>query len=234
MRIETKKITLVATLAAVYAVGSYLPGFPVAFVPGSRIDVTRSLEMGYGIVLGPVFGPLTAFLGAIVGKLTTGGGVGLFFTPLALVSAFMAAALSRRDIFRVRGWVIAAAISFVLIAGWYGTKTGRAATFYPILHIIGLGIILVLRGKITDYLQSEDRSKLSMGVALCSFVSTMAGHMLGSLITMFLFKLTPFQFMGLIPVYIAERLVLTTLSTVIATPLILAVRSLFPEFVEKT
>ena len=233
MRIETKKITLIATLAAVYAVGSFIPGFPMIGVPGSRIDITRSLEMGYGLVLGPVFGPLTAFLGAIVGKLMTGGGVGLFFTPLALVSAFMAAALGRREVFKVRGWMMAAAILIVLIAGWYGMRTGRAAPYYPVLHLAGLGIILGFRGKLSDYSQSRDKGRLGLGVALCSFPSTMAGHMLGNLIFIYLFRPTPLFFMSILPVSASERIVLTILSTMITTPLILVVRSLFPELIEK-
>lgn len=230
---DTKKLTLVATLAAVYALGSFLPGFPMIGVPGSKIDVVRSLEIGYGLILGPIFGPLTAFLGAIVGKTLTGGGLGLFFTPLAPVSAFMAAALSRRDVFKVRGWTMAAAILFAMIAGWYGTRTGRAALYYPVLHLIGLGIVLGFRGKLADYLQSEDKGRLSLGVALCSFPSTMAGHMLGNLIFISLLRPEPLFFMSILPVSAAERIVLTILSTIIATPLLLIVRSLFPELVEK-
>ena len=232
--IDTKKLMLVATLAAVYALGSFLPGFPMIGAPGSKIDVVRSLEMVYGFVLGPILGPLTAFLGAIVGKTLTGGGFGLFFTPLAPVSAFMAAALSRRDVFKVRGWTIAVAVLFVLIAGWYGTRTGRAAPYYPVLHLIGLGIVLGFRGKLANYLQSGDKVRLSSGVALCSFPSTMAGHMLGNLIFISLFRPEPLFFMSILPVSAAERVVLTILSTIIATPLLLIVRSVFPELVEKS
>jgi len=233
MRIETKKITLVATLAAVYALGSFLPGFPMIGLPGSKIDVVRALEMGYGLVLGPVFGPLTAFLGAIVGKTLTGGGFGLFFTPLAPVSAFVAAALGRRRVFGVRGWMTAAAVFAVLIAGWYGTETGRAVPYYPVLHLIGLGIILVFRGKLADYINGEDKGKLSLGVALCSFSATMAGHMLGNLIFISLLQPAPLLFTSILPVSAAERFVLTMLSTVVATPLILIVRSMFPELMER-
>jgi len=230
---NTKKLTLVATLAAVYALGSFLPGFPMIGVPGSKIDVVRALEMGYGLVLGPIFGPLTAFLGAIVGKTLMGGGFGLFFTPLAPVSAFMAAAIGRRDVFKVKGWAMAATILFVLIVGYYGTQTGRAAPYYPVLHFMGLGIVMGFRGKLVDYLQSEDEGKLSLGVALCSFPSTMTGHMLGNLIFISLLRPEPLFFMSILPVSVVERIVLTILSTVIATPLIIIVRMLFPELVKK-
>lgn len=233
MRIETKKITLIATLAAVYAVGTLMiPGFPIIGVEGSSIPITRSLEMGYGIILGPILGPLTAFIGAFVGKLPKGGS-GIYYTPLAPLAVFMSAALGKREVFKMRGWMVAAAVLTALLVSWYGTKTGRAAFFYPILHIISLGIILVLRGKFLDYLHSKDKGVLAIGIALCGFVSTMAGHMLGNLITILLFKLPPEQFIISTPVYIAERSVLTIISTAINTPLIFSVRSLFPDLAEK-
>ena len=229
---DTRKLTLMATLAAVYALGSFLPGFPMVGIQGAEIDIVRALEMGYGFVLGPVFGPLTAFLGAVVGKVLQGSGFGLFFTPLAPVSAFMAAALSRRRVFRVRGWVIAAAILLILILGWYGTDVGRTVPKYPVLHFIGLGIILAFRGKLSDYMRSRDKGKLSFGVALCSFPSTIAGHMLGNLIFISLVRPGPLFFIGILPLSASERLALTLLSTAIATPLLLIVRNLYPELVE--
>jgi hypothetical protein len=100
---QTKKLTLVALLAAVYALDSFSPGFPMLGVSGSKIDATRSLEMVYGLLLGPVLGPLAALLGAVVGRTLTGGGFRMFFTPLAPVSVFVAAALSRRRVFGVEG-----------------------------------------------------------------------------------------------------------------------------------
>jgi len=229
---DTKKIALTALLAAVYALGNYLHGFPMIGVPGKTISLVRALEMGYGIILGPVLGPFTSFLGAVVGKVLTGGS--LFFTPLAIVSALMASTLYRREVFKFRGWIIAAIILSVLIIGWYATRTGRAIPYYPIMHFAGLGIILSARGKIAEYLHSDDRRKLSIGVALCSYPSTIAGHMLGNLLSIYLFKLPPIQFMAILPVSALERIILTILSTIISTPLIIVVRSLYPDLLEKS
>jgi hypothetical protein len=229
---NSRKLSIAATLAAVYALGSFLPGFPLIGFPGEKIDVVRSLEMGYGFILGPVLGPLTAFLGAIVGKTMTGGGFGMFFTPLAPLSALMAAALSRRNVFKIRGWTLASGILIVLIAGWYGTSAGRAVPYYSVLHLVGLGIILVFRGKLAEYIQGEDKGKLSLGVALISYSSTIAGQMLGNLIFITLVRPSPLFFMTIFPVTLFERVVITILSTVIATPLIIFVRKLFPLLIE--
>ena len=69
-KIDTKKLSLIAMLASVYAALSFLPGMPMIGAEGSTIDLVRMLEIGYGLVLGPVYGPAAAFLGAIVGKAT--------------------------------------------------------------------------------------------------------------------------------------------------------------------
>jgi hypothetical protein len=233
LRVKARSITLIAILSAVYAVITLLPGFPVIGAPGVEIDIARSLEIGYGLVLGSVFGPLSAFLGGIVGKVLTGGGLGLFFTPLAIVSSFMAAAMNRRSLLRFRGWAIAAILLALLIIIWYATTTGQAAPYYPIPHLIALGIILLLRGKITDFLLSKDKSKLTLGVLLCSYPSTMAGQMLGNFIFILLFNPDPSFFMVTLPITIVERVILSVIATVIGVPLVLAVRNFFPESKEK-
>lgn len=186
MKMTLKEITLAALLAAVYTVTSFLPGFPVIGVSGSRIDFSRSQEISYGLILSPALGPFTAFLGDFIGTALTGSS--LFFTPLSIVSAFMAAALNRERLLRLRGWLLSAIPLAGLIVCWYLTPVGIEAYYYPIPHLIGLGIILLFRGRITEYLHSEDKKRLALGVLLCAYPSTMAGHMLGNLIFIQLFN----------------------------------------------
>ncbi|MDP6458270.1 MAG: hypothetical protein QGF78_02935 [Candidatus Bathyarchaeota archaeon] len=226
---KTRSLTLLAVLAAVYAVASLLPGFPMIGVPSSKIDLARVLEMGFGFALGPYLGPPTAFLGALVGKTLGGGGFGLFFTPLALVSSLVAACLSRRQVRGVDGWKIAAAVLALLILGWYATPTGRAVPYVPIIHVAGLVIILAFRGMLAEYLGGGDRRLLTLGVALSCYPSTMAGHMLGNLIFIQMFSPDPLFFASVLPIAIIERLVLTAIGTAIAVPLLVVVRQLYPE-----
>lgn len=230
-RIESRKLTLIAILGALYAAGSMIGlGFPLLGMPGSRIDIVRSLEMGYGIILGPTIGPITAFIGALVGKILSGGGFGLWFTPLAPLTAFVAASLSSKRVYGVKGWIISCVTLAVLITGWYLSSTGRKALYYPVLHLIALAIILFFRGKISDYINSEERSKLSVGIGLVSYTSTMTGHMLGNLIFMALVPTDHLFFISILPVTALERIVMTILSMVIMTPLTVLIRDTFPEF----
>jgi uncharacterized membrane protein len=234
--LDTKKLTLMAVMAAVYTVGSFLPGFPMVGAAGT-IDLVRALEMGYGILLGPVYGPMAAFLGALIGKILTGGGFGMFMIPLAPVTAFIAASLSRPKVFKMRGWMYPVAIISALCLGWYLTPTGRAVYYFPVWHLIGLGIILIFRGRMVDLLQSENRGQLTLGVALSSYAATMAGHMLGNLIFI---SLGPSMlgipspvltsiFSGLFWVSPIERIMITALSTLIMAPIIYVARNMYPD-----
>ncbi len=226
---NTKKVTLIALLASAYAVLSLLPGMPMIGAEGTTIDMVRMLEIGYGLVLGPVYGPAAAFIGAVVGKMLKGGGFGLFFTPLAAVSAFIAAMLGRGI---KKGWMGAAGVLGVLTAGWYLFETGRTVPLYPMIQYAGLAIILVFRERISEMIKSEDRKTVTLGVLLCSFPSTVAGHMLGGLIYIVLLNPAASIFMGILPIAIIERVAITIGATLFGTSLIMAVRKIYPELLE--
>lgn len=232
LHLTTKKLTLIALLASVYALGSFLPGFPMLGVSGSTIDIVRAIEMSYGFILGPFLGPVTAFLGAVVGKTLTGNSFGLYFTPLAFVSAFVASCFMKDRVFNMDGWIPAAGISGVMIIGFYISSLGMAIPFYPIFHIIGLIIIILFRGRLHEYLQSNERKKLALGIALISYSATMAGHMMGNLIYTMLVGGDPLFYMSILPVTISERIFITILSTLLGVPLILVIRSTYPELLQ--
>ena len=226
---NTKKVTLIAMLASAYAVLSLLPGMPMIGAEGTTIDMVRMLEIGYGLVLGPVYGPAAAFIGAVVGKMLKGGGFGLFFTPLAAVSAFIAAMLGRGI---KRGWVGAAGVLGALTAGWYLFETGRTVPLYPVIQFIGLAIILVFRDRISEMIKSEDRKTVTLGVLLCSFPSTVTGHMMGGLIYIVLLNPAASIFVGILPIAIIERVAITIGATLFGTSLVLAVRKIYPDLLE--
>jgi hypothetical protein len=226
---NTKKITLIAMLASAYAVLSLLPGMPMIGAEGTTIDLVRMLEIGYGLVLGPVYGPTAAFIGAVVGKMLKGGGFGLFFTPLAAVSAFIAAMLGRGI---KKGWMGAAGVLGVLTAGWYVFETGRTVPLYPMIQYAGLAIILFFRDRISEMIKSEDRKTVTLGVLLCSFPSTVTGHMLGGLIYIVLLNPASSIFVGILPIAIIERVAISIGATLFGTSLILAVRKIYPDLLE--
>ena len=226
---RTRILALVAVFAALYAVGSLLPGFPMIGVPDSKIDTVRAVEMSYGLILGPVFGPIAAFLGAVIGKAIAGGGSGLLFTPLALVTAFTAACLGRRRVFRVQGWILGSLPLALFLVAWFATDTGRAAPFAVAPHMVALGVALVFRGKTSEWVNSEERGKLVLGIVIVSLAGTMTGHILGNLLFIALFSPSPLLFLAILPVSIVERTVIVAISTLVGAPLMMRVRRLYPE-----
>ena len=161
----------------------------------------------------------------------------MFMIPLAPVSAFVAASLSRPMVFKVRGWLYSVAIISLLVLGWYATPAGREVYYFPVWHLIGLGAVLVFRGRMAEMLQSEDKGQLALGMTLGSYAATMAGHMLGNLIFIQLGPsvigipptVIPSMFKGLIFVTPIERVTITALSTLIMAPIIYAARNTYPD-----
>ncbi len=152
-----------------------------------------------------------------------------FFTPLAAVSAFVAAMIGRDN---GRYWWVAAGVEAVLIAGWYVFETGRIVWYYPAMHVASLVALLALRTRISDWINSEDRGRMSLGVFICCFASTVAGHMLGGLIFIVLLAPDPALFVTLMVVSIIERIGISFGATLFATSLLITVRKVYPELLD--
>lgn len=229
LTLDTKKLSLIAILASTYAALSFLPGIPMIGADGSSIDLVRMLEIGYGLVLGPIYGPITAFMGALIGKTLQGGGLGLFFTPLAAVSAFIASMLGRTQ---GKNWWIAALTIIILIAGWYLFPTGRNLWYYPVMHLTGLLSILLFRTKISEWIHSDKQMLTTTGLFICSFSSTIAGHMLGNLIFILLLSPEPGLFLTILVVSIIERIGISIGATLFANSFLKTVDKIYPELLK--
>jgi len=229
---NTRTIALIAILASLYAAGTYLPGFPIIGVEGSSIKIVRSLEMIYGLILGPIYGSFASFLGALTGSILVGSSVGLILTPLAIVSGGVSGCLGRKRVIGIPGWVISAIISGAIILGWLISPSTNFLPQYIIPHSAALLLILLFRGKTTDLLQSSDRRKMVLGVLVCSTAGTMSGHLLGGLIFCNFLGLSPLVNIAVLPTALLERTVIIIISTIVGTPLLSVVRRLFPELRE--
>jgi hypothetical protein len=73
---------------------------------------------------------------------------------------------------------------------------------------------------------------MSIGVFLCGFTSTVAGHMLGNLIFILLLSPEPALFIAILVVSIIERIGISIGATVFATSLLIAVRKVYPELLD--
>jgi hypothetical protein len=216
-------------MASAYTVLSLFPGIPMIGADGSTIDFVRILEIGYGLALGPIYGPIAAFMGAVIGKILKGGGLGLFFTPLAAVSTFMAAMIGREN---GKYWWVAAGLEAVLIGGWYIFDVGRIIWYFPVMHVFSVLVLLVLRTRISKWINSDNKREMSLGVLVCSFVSTTAGHMLGNLIYVILLAPDPILFNAIMFIAFIERVGISIGATLFAVSLLMAMQKIYPELLE--
>ncbi|MCS7098003.1 MAG: ECF transporter S component [Candidatus Methanomethyliaceae archaeon] len=217
-----RDIAIIAAFSSIYAVISLIPGFQVIGVPGTDIRISRALEAIYGAMLGPFIGPLAAFIGALVGRFLAGGGFGMLFTPLALISSFIAACIAWRNDRKIPSIIFS-----VLIITWY-ILVGREIPLYAIPHILGLLIIILFGSKIYELLNSRDKGRLFLGLLLLSYPSTMAGHMMGNIIFFIFINPSPTLFLTTLPLTIIERSIITLISASLGVPILTIAKRIFP------
>ncbi|MEM2851381.1 MAG: ECF transporter S component [Candidatus Bathyarchaeia archaeon] len=244
-QLTVRDIAFVAIFAALSVVVEVLlPGIPIIGVSGAQITLDAVLAPIYGLVLGPYLGALAALIGGLV-VARSPFSVLTSFCPC--ISAFVAGMITKKyyriNNHSVNGWMIAAATLGLLILGWYFTWVGLEAPFYPVLHLIGLVIILVLQVRLANFFLQGDKGKLTVAVALSSYCGLISDHMLGNLIFIsvigWLIPVDAVQawltglhlptvgalFMYVLPISAVERGVMTVVATLIGVSLILALRA---------
>lgn len=222
-KLRTRDIAIASVFAALYAAGSFFPGFPIIGISGS-IKIMRAFEPSYGLILGPILGPIAALLGAAIGGIVSGGSSTIIFSILAPVATFIASCLGQKRVLKVPGWIIGCSVMAAIICSWFLTETGRAIPYYVIPHVLTLGLALVFRGKAADYIASGERNKTLIGMAVISAPATMSGQALGTIMSILLYQLPPLMLIGALPIAIVERTIITAISTFAGTPIIFAAR----------
>jgi hypothetical protein len=160
-KLSSRDVAFVAVFAALSAiVCRIVPGIPIVGVSDSSIQFDAALAPIYGLVVGPYLGFLAGLLGGIV---VASSWLSVFTSFCTAISALVAGLLTQKN-FRssghsIRGWVVASAVLGLLILGWYATPIGQEASLYPVLHFLGIAIILVFRGWVAASFEKGDEKK---------------------------------------------------------------------------
>jgi ECF transporter S component (folate family) len=181
MKISTKQIALISVFSALQLVISRLPGIPVLGVSEGKIEPQLILMPTIGMILGPWVGGIAALIGNFIAWLIpTTTFFGMLMLPTVPIGTIVSGALSRKG--GRSNWRVAALILLILNCLWYISPPGLSVSYYPVLHLSALALILIFREKIYDFVNSEDKRKFMLGITIVSFSGVMANHMAGNLI----------------------------------------------------
>jgi len=237
MRLSAQNIALVAVFAALYYVLSLItPYVPAVAIPEIKISLEALIASIFGLVLGPYLGALSAFVGAFVAWTLPPGSMSPFGMPFLLSPPINALVTG---LIYYKKWKAGFLILGVLIFAFIFTPPVQ-----PLNENLHVGIA-VLWDKIIALLlilpcikfakQLSTAQTLPILYFFLAFIGNQADNMWGSLAfaspvvyegifglpldtVRFLFVVSPF-------VYPAIRLVQAVIATIVAVPLMKALKS---------
>jgi hypothetical protein len=146
-RLTAQEIAFSGIMAAVMAVAAFIPVTVVAGV-GKVISAAVMLEPLVGVLLGPVLGTYAAAAGAFVGQILAPQGAifGLLTFIPPTVGAASAGLLAHRK------WKTACGVMVGVLFLWYATSIGRELYYYPYMPLLFLGLGLVFREHLGEWI----------------------------------------------------------------------------------
>jgi hypothetical protein len=231
----SKSMVLSAALAVIYASLRTVPAFPILGVSGGAFTLADILPPLYGMILGPYYGSIAIIVGTFISFILGRPIIflGLDFLP-GTVNTVIAGTLSNRN----RG--IPLAIYMTLLAFFTAHPyTVNFVTvkfldfefhiFFAWMHLLALILLASpIPYRAAGWIRKPHDAKITLGVALISFVGTMGQHLTGNLLyenIMGVLQGTPAS--AFKPVwyivfwlYPFERLTLIILTTLVGVPLL--------------
>jgi hypothetical protein len=209
---------VIAVWAALTAVASLLPAFPVIGT-GVTFSIGNCLTPLAGIFFGPWVGAIAAGVGSFIGQLLAPHTV--LFGPLQFTIAMMGAigagyAMQRK-------WLVSFMIILALGGIWYLMPAGRAAWATPMLYLLGFAFILLgwFNSRKADPLLSTNRGKMAWGILCCSVAGIVVTQAMGNLWALLFFQLPPAIWYTTLPIAPIERMLFSLGAMVIGTPLLI-------------
>lgn len=192
----TINTALVASFSAIYIVFRSLPTYPMLGIPGATFKAGDMVAPLFGILLGPILGPLSIAIGTFVAFSTGAPPVflGLDFLPAA-ISASITGLLTRRK--KGQAVILNAALILLFLSLPYAAlyiNVGPYAVPFVWLHLIGLILLIspissIAASKISiRKLNGEETRLSSLGrnlgsLFIVALIATLAQHITGGILT---------------------------------------------------
>jgi len=217
-KLITAHPAVMAVWAALMAVASLLPAFPVIGT-GVTFNIANCLTPLAGIFFGPWVGMIVAGVGGFIGQLIAPHTV--LFGPLQFTIAMMGA-LGAGFAMRRKWWVPLGLILLFTVV-WYLLPNGRAAWATPMLYILGLVFIIIGAwiSRKSDPLLSLDKKRMALGILCCSVAGIVVTQAMGNLWAMIFFQLPPAIWYTTLPIAPVERMLFSLGAMIIGVPLLI-------------
>ena len=228
----SRKLTLTATLAALYALGRIIP---VSKLIGQSGTITAGgiIAPLIGIMLEPAYGIAAVLMGTIAGSFVPWNSLTLYgFLPGALNVVMVSFAVRGK-----RSWSI---VMFLLTLGAFLVIPNTevfVGRFYspPVpylwLHLVALAVLISpLSSKLATRLSSTNRAYVLLAVTALAFTGTMIEHVTGGVLyALVIGRGALFAWPIIYLVYPIERAVLVAGAVLVCTPTIILLRSVIRE-----
>ena len=223
-RLNTREVALAAVFTALYVVLSFVKISPILGLSGPAITAADVVAPIMGILLGPYVGVLSTLLGGAIGFSV--GSLTYFSLVAGVATAFSAGMIQIKK--RIVSIVTYVSL-FFLFAFFPTVGTFWLFPWNAWFQIVGLVVLISpLQFAAAGFLNSENDTKLGIGLFFTSLTCTLAGQIAGSL----LFEVLTFSPATLQPIWTAltfiypiERIVIASIATLIGIPLVKVLRS---------
>lgn len=236
-KILSIKVATIALFSALYIAISFQPfGIPIVGI-GGEIAPEASLGPTYGILLGPIIGPLSILIGVLgaifipnplTGKVGTSP-FGLLTIPSPVLGSIVAGLLIKKNKKRLIASII---IFIVLLILWFLSPVGLTLYYIVIPHTIALFLAIALNIFMKEDYHKLNYKKLVIATSILIFFGVMVDHIWGS--TMFAYtaeilfglslKKVLAAFIAISFIFIIERLFMTFVGIILAIALISALK----------
>lgn len=235
-RIGTRQLTTIGMFTAIYAVSRYIPTFPMYGLPGTSFRAGDFVAPGLGILLGPWLAIPCIFLGTII-NFAFRAPIFLGFDFLPALAAALVAGLMMRGKTKIAillyATLLAVFLGLPLSTFWIRIPIGWIVP-YAWLHIVALiALVSPLGLKASGWVNGHNEKRTALGLTPIVFAATMAQHLTGGILQeSILFPLAHIttaakaaSFWTIVfYVYPAERLILTTVTTIFLAALLRALK----------
>jgi len=207
---------VIAVWAALIAAVMLVPAFPIIGT-GATFSVSAALFPLAGIFFGPVAGALCAAIGAFVGQLIAPHTV--FFGPLSFLIPALGALCA--GLAMTKRWYVPLLVILAFAGAWYLVPLGRDAWFQPAVWLLGVIACLVGWFVASNWIGSENRTRIFVGVFLAAMAGTIVDHAFGCLWALIQFRLPSEIWLAALPLAPVERTLFSLGAAVIGTPLLI-------------